>query len=251
MDRKKSDIVENPYKKTLKCVTNVRLPFQSLMTDIKTQIVIVEDDVNTRFRLERILEAQPNMHVVGSAATKREAEKLIGQYPFDVLLVDLLLPDGSGIDVIRRATQIKPDAEIIVVTAVSDDLNVVSAIEAGATGYILKESSPNDIVDCIHLLLAGGSPVSPTVARSVLRAIHKHSVGTNPAPKVAPEINPLSQRETEILQLLAKGMSFNEIGGILAISPHTVTAHIKKIYRKLQVHSRGEAVYEASQMGLL
>ncbi|MBR5458688.1 MAG: response regulator transcription factor, partial [Burkholderiaceae bacterium] len=101
------------------------------MTDIKTQIVIVEDDVNTRFRLERILEAQPNMHVVGSAATKREAEKLIGQYPFDVLLVDLLLPDGSGIDVIRRATQIKPDAEIIVVTAVSDDLNVVSAIESG------------------------------------------------------------------------------------------------------------------------
>lgn len=221
------------------------------MTDTKTKIVIVEDDVNTRFRLERILEAQPNMQIVGSAATKREADKLVAQDPFDVLLVDLLLPDGSGIDIIRRANQHNPDAEIIVVTAVSDDLNVVSAIEAGATGYILKESSSADIVDCIHLLLAGGSPVSPTVARSVLRAIHKHTVGTLPTPKVAPEVNPLSQRETEILQLLAKGMSFNEIGDILSISPHTVTAHIKKIYRKLQVHSRGEAVYEAGQMGLI
>lgn len=248
---KKRDTIENPYKKTLKCVTNDRIYFQRHMTDTKTQIVIVEDDVNTRFRLERILEAQPNMHVVGAASTKREAEMLIAQTAFDVLLVDLLLPDGSGIDIIRRASQNNPQSEIIVVTAVSDDLNVVSAIEAGATGYILKESSPTDIVDCIHLLLAGGSPVSPTVARSVLRAIHKHSVGTTPAPKVTPEINPLSQRETEILQLLAKGMSFNEIGEILAISPHTVTAHIKKIYRKLQVHSRGEAVYEASQMGLL
>ena len=104
------------------------------MTDTKTQIVIVEDDVNTRFRLERIFEAQPNMHVVGTASTKREAEMLIAQKAFDVLLVDLLLPDGSGIDVIRRASQNYPQSEIIVVTAVSDDSNVVSAIEAGATG---------------------------------------------------------------------------------------------------------------------
>ena len=121
------------------------------MTDTKTKIVIVEDDVNTRFRLERILDAQPNMHVVGSAATKREADMLIAQYPFDVLLVDLLLPDGSGVEVIRRASQHNPNAEIIVVTAVSDDLNVVSAIEAGATGYILKESSSTDIVVLIGI----------------------------------------------------------------------------------------------------
>jgi ATP/maltotriose-dependent transcriptional regulator MalT len=88
------------------------------------------------------------------------------------------------------------------------------------------------------------------VARSVLRAI-RNRMNTTPTRQVSPDDNPLSVRETEILQLLAKGMSFNEIGQILGISPHTVTAHIKKIYRKLAVHSRGEAVYEASQMGLL
>jgi DNA-binding NarL/FixJ family response regulator len=89
------------------------------------------------------------------------------------------------------------------------------------------------------------------VARSVLRAIRNRMGGTAPARAAGAEQNPLSARETEILQLLAKGMSFNEIGEILGISPHTVTAHIKKIYRKLAVHSRGEAVYEATQMGLL
>jgi DNA-binding NarL/FixJ family response regulator len=89
------------------------------------------------------------------------------------------------------------------------------------------------------------------VARSVLRAIRNRMGGSSTRSPSAPENNPLSARETEILQLLAKGMSFNEIGEILGISPHTVTAHIKKIYRKLAVHSRGEAVYEATQMGLL
>jgi DNA-binding NarL/FixJ family response regulator len=107
------------------------------------------------------------------------------------------------------------------------------------------------VISCIRLLRAGGSPVSPVVARSVLRAIRNRMAAEPAARAPQPESNPLSTRETEILQLLAKGMSFNEIGEILGISPHTVTAHIKKIYRKLAVHSRGEAVYEATQMGLL
>jgi DNA-binding NarL/FixJ family response regulator len=138
----------------------------------------------------------------------------------------------------------------MVVTVFGDEQHVVAAIEAGATGYILKDSTPADVISCIRLLRAGGSPVSPVVARSVLRAI-RNRMNTTPTRQVSPDDNPLSVRETEILQLLAKGMSFNEIGQILGISPHTVTAHIKKIYRKLAVHSRGEAVYEASQMGLL
>ena len=93
--------------------------------------------------------------------------------------------------------------------------------------------------------------MSPSVAKSVLRALRTFTTQTSTQSPQSVESNPLSERETEILRLLAKGMSFNEIGDILTISPHTVTAHIKKIYRKLQVHSRGEAVYEAVQMGLL
>jgi DNA-binding NarL/FixJ family response regulator len=167
------------------------------------------------------------------------------------MMIDLGLPDGSGIDLIRSVSQKKPDVDIMVVTVFGDEQHVVSSIEAGATGYILKDSTPADVISCIRLLRAGGSPVSPVVARSVLRAIRNRMGPSTPTRVTNPESNPLSARETEILQLLAKGMSFNEIGEILGISPHTVTAHIKKIYRKLAVHSRGEAVYEATQMGLL
>lgn len=222
------------------------------MSDGPISIVIVEDEPEFRRRFAQIIESEPSMHLVGVAANRREAQVIIDAEDFDVLLIDLGLPDGNGIDLIRQVSQKKPDADIMVVTVFGDEQHVVSSIEAGATGYILKDSTPADVISCIRLLRAGGSPVSPVVARSVLRAIRNRIGPSSPAARTAtPENNPLSARETEILQLLAKGMSFIEIGEILGISPHTVTAHIKKIYRKLAVHSRGEAVYEATQMGLL
>ncbi|HEX7155967.1 MAG TPA: response regulator transcription factor [Burkholderiaceae bacterium] len=224
------------------------------MTTDQISIIIVEDEPEFRRRFAQIIDNEPTMRLVGVAANKREAQVLIDREDFDVMLIDLGLPDGTGIDLIRNVSQRKPDVDIMVVTVFGDEQHVVSSIEAGATGYILKDSTPADVISCIRLLRAGGSPVSPVVARSVLRAIRSRMGGTGqsaPARAASAENNPLSARETEILQLLAKGMSFNEIGEILGISPHTVTAHIKKIYRKLAVHSRGEAVYEASQMGLL
>ncbi|MEW5880005.1 MAG: response regulator transcription factor [Pseudomonadota bacterium] len=214
-------------------------------------VIIVEDEPEFRRRFAQIVENEPTMRLVGVAANKREAQALIDKENFDVMMIDLGLPDGSGIDLIRSVSQKKPDVDIMVVTVFGDEQHVVSSIEAGATGYILKDSTPADVISCIRLLRAGGSPVSPVVARSVLRAIRNRMGPSAPTRVANPESNPLSARETEILQLLAKGMSFNEIGEILGISPHTVTAHIKKIYRKLAVHSRGEAVYEATQMGLL
>lgn len=234
------------------------------MSEALLSIIIIEDEPEFRRRFETIIQEEPSMRLVGSAGTKREGQALIERENFDVMLIDLGLPDGSGIDLIRQVSAQRPDVDIMVVTVFGDEQHVVSSIEAGATGYILKDSTAADVISCIRLLRAGGSPVSPVVARSVLRAIRNRmsaaaprpadagaSVGNLFAPAGPTEPNPLSARETEILQLLAKGMSFNEIGDILGISPHTVTAHIKKIYRKLQVHSRGEAVYEAGQMGLL
>jgi DNA-binding NarL/FixJ family response regulator len=224
------------------------------MSSDKTTVLIVEDEPEFRMRFKQIVESEPTLELVGVAANKREAQDLIDRTRFDVMLIDLGLPDGNGTDLIRQVSTKRPDVDIMVVTVFGDEQHVVSAIEAGATGYILKDSTAADVVSCIRLLRAGGSPVSPVVARSVLRAIRNRMTGgtgnTRPGGGM-PENNPLSARETEILQLLAKGMSFNEIGEILGISPHTVTAHIKKIYRKLAVHSRGEAVYEATQMGLL
>lgn len=222
------------------------------MSEQPISIIIVEDEPEFRRRFVQIVENEPSMNLVGVAANKREAQVIVDRENFDVMLIDLGLPDGSGIELIRQVSQKKPEVDIMVVTVFGDEQHVVSSIEAGATGYILKDSAPADVISCIRLLRAGGSPVSPVVARSVLRAIRNRMGTTAPAARAqGAEQNPLSARETEILQLLAKGMSFNEIGEILGISPHTVTAHIKKIYRKLAVHSRGEAVYEATQMGLL
>lgn len=215
------------------------------------KVIFVENDPNIRLRLQRAISGLADIHEIGSAATYREADALVSQFKFQMLIVDLDLPDGFGLDLIRRTAANMPEVDIMVLANANDDPHVVSAIESGATGYVLKTEIENSLVSAIRLLAAGGSPVSPEVAKSVLRALRTYTTHTIEKTTAPIQPNPLSERETEILQLLAKGMSFNEIGDILTISPHTVTAHIKKIYRKLQVHSRGEAVYEAAQMGLI
>ena len=215
------------------------------------KVIFVENDPNVRLRLQRAISGLADIHEIGSAATYREADALVSQFKFQMLIVDLDLPDGFGLDLIRRTAANMPEVDIMVLANANDDPHVVSAIESGATGYVLKTEIENSLVSAIRLLAAGGSPVSPEVAKSVLRALRTYTTHTIEKTTAPIQPNPLSERETEILQLLAKGMSFNEIGDILTISPHTVTAHIKIIYRKLQVHSRGEAVYEAAQMGLI
>ena len=215
------------------------------------KVIFVENDPNVRLRLQRAINGLADIHEIGSAATYREADALVSQFKFQMLIVDLDLPDGFGLDLIRRTATNMPEVDIMVLANANDDPHVVSAIESGATGYVLKTEIENSLVSAIRLLAAGGSPVSPEVAKSVLSALRTYTTHTIEKTTAPIQPNPLSERETEILQLLAKGMSFNEIGDILTISPHTVTAHIKKIYRKLQVHSRGEAVYEAAQMGLI
>lgn len=215
------------------------------------KVIFVENDPNVRLRLQHAISGLADIHEIGSAATYREADALVSQFKFQMLIVDLDLPDGFGLDLIRRTAANMPEVDIMVLANANDDPHVVSAIESGATGYVLKTEIENSLVSAIRLLAAGGSPVSPEVAKSVLRALRTYTTHTIEKTTAPIQPNPLSERETEILQLLAKGMSFNEIGDILTISPHTVTAHIKKIYRKLQVHSRGEAVYEAAQMGLI
>ena len=137
----------------------------------------------------------------------------------------------------------------MVVTVFADEEHVLGAIEAGATGYILKDSLPEEFVGLIKQLIAGGSPISPVIARQLLK-LFKPGGATTPEPKPS-EDSGLSARESEVLAMIAKGFNFAEIARLLGMSPHTVTTHVKKIYQKLAVHSRGEAVYEASRMGLI
>ncbi|MDN4589092.1 DNA-binding response regulator [Xenophilus aerolatus] len=223
------------------------------------RVLIVEDEPEFLRRFSAAVLSDPRLQLVGAVPTGQAGMALLDQHRPDVLLLDLGLPDVRGVQVIRHAAAHHPGCDVLVVTMFGDDAHVVESIEAGATGYLLKDASTERVVASIHELHDGGAPISPGIARRVLA---RFRVTLKPAPGpadaqagAAPEARaaptPLTARETELLRLTAKGLPFDEIGQLLGISPHTVVAHVKNIYRKLAVHSRSEAVYEASQLGLL
>lgn len=221
-----------------------------------TRVLIVEDEPEFLRRLSEAVLADPGLQLVAAVATGKAGRAMLDAEPVDALLVDLGLPDMDGTELIRHAVQHQPGCDCLVVTMFADDAHVIAALEAGATGYLLKDARNDRIAAAVHELRAGGSPISPSIARRVLARFRAPAPPSTPAPAAAavaaaPRASPLSQRETEILQYVAKGFSFETVGEVMGISPHTVVTHVKKIYRKLAVHSRGEAVYEAGQMGLL
>lgn len=209
-------------------------------------VAIVEDEPEVRLRFEDAVRAHPNLSWQFSAGSVAEAISLSVRRPADVYLVDLGLPDRDGRDFIRWLVQQQPDALAMVVTVFADDEHVLTSLEAGAMGYLLKDSPGTEIAQRIVELHEGGSPISPSVARSVIRRFVKSPPGV---PLV--EDNPLSQRELEVLRLIEKGMTYDEVAQLLGLSWHTVTAYLRRVYRKLQVHSRGEAVFEARQRGII
>lgn len=212
-------------------------------------VMVVEDDPAFLTRFCGIVASSPDLTLLGAVSSLAAARHALARGMPDVLLVDLGLPDGSGIDLIREVSRRHPATDIMVVSVFGDEEHVLASIEAGATGYVLKDSLPEEFVALIAQLRAGGSPISPLIARRLLK---RFVPATTPAAgSVAPAEAALSAREGEVLGLIAKGFNFAEIARLLSVSPHTVTAHVKKIYQKLAVHSRGEAVYEATRMGLL
>lgn len=215
-------------------------------------VLIVEDEPEFMSRFAQAVLGDPKLALMAAVASGAAALALLGAVAPDVLLLDLGLPDMEGTDIIRYVAEKHPGCDVLVVTMFGDDRHVMAALEAGATGYLLKDAGLDRIAASIHELQAGGSPISPGIARRVLARLRTAS------PPDASSASPsaggravLTPRETELLRLTAKGLSFDAIGQVLEVSPHTVVAHVKKIYRKLAVHSRGEAVYEAGQMGLL
>lgn len=218
-----------------------------------TTVMLVEDDPAFLSRFCAMVAAAPELRLLGAVGDLASARQLLAGTPPDVLLTDLGLPDGSGIDLIRETAARHPATDIMVISVFGDEEHVVASIQAGATGYVLKDSLPDEFVALIRELRAGGSPISPLIARKLLRTFRT----PKPAP-AAPVASAnaaadagLTPREAEVLGLVAKGFAFAEVARLLEMSPHTVTAHVKKVYQKLAVHSRGEAVYEATRMGLL
>lgn len=226
----------------------------SAQPDAAVRVMIVEDDPGMLERFAAALVRDPRTRVVEKVRSGREAiARLLLATP-DVLLVDLGLPDIHGTEVIRFAARGLPECDIMVVTVFGDERNVIASIEAGATGYVLKDCSDADLVARILELRAGGSPMSPGIARIVLNQMR---AGTVAAPagdrRGAAESasSALTARETDVLRLLSRGYTYSEVGDRLGISVHTVTSHIKNCYRKLAVHSGTAAVTRAAELGLL
>jgi DNA-binding NarL/FixJ family response regulator len=212
-------------------------------------VVLVEDDARFRDAFVRAINAAPDLRLLGAAADAASGFRLMEAHSPDVLLIDLDLPDQPGIELIRHAATESPDCDIMVISVFGDERHVIESIEAGATGYLHKDSLPRDFVEQIRLLHAGASPISPVIARKILDRFQgsRAPVGR----KDTRERPVLSAREQEVLTLVTKGFGFDEIARLLAVSPHTVMTYIKRIYRKLQVNSKTEAVYEARKLGLV
>lgn len=210
-------------------------------------VVIVEDEPMARQRLAAALARHPSFTlsaVIGSCAEARAA--LAVALP-RVLLVDLGLPDGDGVELIREVTAQGQEVDVMVITVFGDEKHVLAALKAGATGYLLKDSTSHDIAEAVLQLVNGGSPISPSIARYLLKRFHQEA----PPKPVAVGMRILTEREREVLSLIVKGFSYKEIAGLLTMSSQTVPSHIKNIYRKLAVHSRSEAVFEAVHSGLV
>ena len=218
----------------------------------RIHVAIVEDDPGFRSALASALLAAPDMRLAGTAGTQAEGIALLQGPPVDVLLVDLGLPDGSGIEVIRAAARQWPSCSIMVSTNFGDETHVMRSIEAGAAGYLLKDSSQARIVDEIRSLASGGSPISPIIARQVLARFRQAApAGTGGAKRPADLPTPLSTREKEVLDFITKGFTAMEIAKLMDLSHFTVRTFVRRIYSKLNVTSKAEAIYEAKTLGLL
>jgi DNA-binding NarL/FixJ family response regulator len=230
--------------------------------DEPTLIALVEDEAGTRERLQRALSGRADLQLIFSAASAEEMLAWMRAQPKEkaphVLLVDLGLPDGSGIDVIHQAQQLWPQTDCMVVTMFGDEANMIRAFEAGAKGYLLKDGSEEALSQHVLQLRQGGSPMSPIIARQLLARMSNlrsetavvPTAVTSPA-KNAAAAGLLTGREYEILQYISRGYTYPELARYLNISLATVLTHVRNIYGKLSVHNKTEAVFEARQMGLL
>lgn len=226
------------------------------------RVILVEDDPIVIERFMSVVMPYEDLTLVGVASTKGQGSELIKQGGYDVLVCDLGLPDGDGTDLVRQSATTQAHADIMVLTMFADHHKVLAAIKAGARGYVLKDQSLDDCVGAIRQVFAGGSPISPIIARLLLNELGLGNTAVDGTllgqPKTIekkadrPVVNNLlSEREIEALNLLARGFTYAESADLLGISPLTIGSHVKNIYRKLEVTSRAEAVFEAASLGIL
>lgn len=221
------------------------------MTREKISVALVDDDPKVRERFKASIEKHPDLLWLGDATCVREGKALALKACPRVLLVDLGLPDGSGMEIIQEVSQKQPNTEIMVVSMFGDEGHVVQAIEAGASGYILKDTDDLSLAEHIIQLCDGGSPMSPMIARHLLKRMQSLDAAVTKRRSESHEAADLTRRELQLLKLLAKGYTYREVAEDLNVSSHTVNSHIKNLYRKLSVKTKNEAVFTATKQGIL
>ena len=214
--------------------------------DGMTTVALVEDSVSLRRNLERMLRRARGVRCVCACGTAEAALDEIPRLKPDVVLMDINLPGASGIECTARLKLELPAMQVIMLTVYEDTASIFSALKAGACGYLLKRSSPAEILDALTAVQTGGAPMTSEIARKIVMTFQ------TPGPSAGEEAN-LSERELEILELLSQGKVSKEIADLLSISYHTVRVHTKHIYEKLHVRSRAEAVlkFVADKGGLV
>jgi NarL family two-component system response regulator LiaR len=207
------------------------------------RVLVADDHAIVRKGIRALLATEPDIEVVGEAENGREAVTEVEKLRPDVILMDLVMPEMDGIEAICRITARQPEARILVLTSFAADDKVFPAIKAGALGYLLKDSSPEELVQAIHQVYRGESSLHPTIARKLLQELSRPS-------ERPPTPEPLTEREVEVLRLVARGQSNQEIADQLVISEATVRTHVSNILSKLQLASRTQAALHALREGL-
>jgi DNA-binding NarL/FixJ family response regulator len=214
------------------------------------RVLLIDDQPHMIRVIAHELLADMRINLVGQAASLREGRRLISQNEFDVMLVDLNLGDGTGFDLIEYMKTVRPRAEAIVISSTEDEQHALHAFELGATGYLVKNSWFGSFPQAVLQVVNGGASITPNLARRLLSRF-EHAQLSEQVTQETRSRDKLSEREKEVLKLVASGHTSTEIGSRLHISGQTVNTHIKNIYRKLNVRTRAQAVSYATHRGFL
>jgi len=207
------------------------------------KVLIADDHPLVREGLRALIATEPDMDLVGEASDGVEAVDLAMSLQPDVILLDLMMPNKTGIEAIQEIKEENPDARILVATSFGEDENVFPAIKAGALGYLLKDSSPQELLSALREVHRGEPSLHPTIALKLIRELNHPS-------QAKAEGTPLTEREVEVLKLVAQGLSNHEIGETLVIADRTVSKHVSSIIEKLHVSNRTQVALYALKEGL-
>ncbi|HEX8917013.1 MAG TPA: response regulator transcription factor [Chloroflexota bacterium] len=217
------------------------------MTDPDIRVLVVDDQALIREGLQTLLDLSQGIDVVGVAADGEEAVRLVAETNPDVVLMDLRMPRCDGVEATRRITQGFPTVRVVVLTTYADDASILGALEAGALGYLTKDAGARDIQQAIRVVHAGDALLDPAVQLRLIQAYRQ--APTRPPTRVSPP-DGLTQREVDVLRLIAQGMNNREIAGRLFVSEATVKTHINNIFSKAELRDRAQAVVYAIHHGL-